>query len=225
MKKIFKIILRTFLFIIACVAVYFLSALVLSKLSIDKEDADNPEITAYILSNGVHTDIVVPVNNEIFNWQEFVQRNDILSKDTTFNFIGFGWGDKGFYLETPTWADLKFKTAFKAAFGLGASAMHVTYHKPLKEGERCKKLTLTNRQYLSLVEYIKQTFLLDENNETMNISTKAVYGITDAFYEAKGNYNLFETCNTWTNTSLKKSGQKACVWTPFEAGIFYHYKN
>jgi hypothetical protein len=51
-----------------------------------------------------------------------------------------------------------------------------------------------------------------------------VYGDNDAFYEAIGSYNLFKTCNTWTNNALKSCGQKACFWTPFESGIFYQYK-
>ena len=50
------------------------------------------------------------------------------------------------------------------------------------------------------------------------------YGKNDAFYEATGRYSLFHTCNTWTNNALKIAGQKACVWTPFDTGIFYHYQ-
>lgn len=63
-------------------------------------------------------------------------------KNTDFNYIAFGWGDKGFYLDTPTWADLKFSTAFKAAFWMGQSAMHTTYYREVKEGEDCKRLCL-----------------------------------------------------------------------------------
>lgn len=55
----------------------------------------------------------------------------------------------------------------------------------------------------------------------MHINTNAVYGKTDAFYEAKGKYSLFKTCNTWTNNALKASEQRACVWTIFQSGIFY----
>ncbi len=224
MKRILRIVLKIFISIICFVALYFLFAFTLSRISIDKEEVSNTDITAYILSNGVHTDIVVPSNNDVFNWETFINRADILSKDTTFNYVGFGWGDKGFYLETPTWADLKFKTAFKAAFGLSSSAMHVTYRKNLKESDRCKQLHLSREQYAKLVEYIKQQFELNGTNTAINIKTNAVYGINDAFYEAKGNYNLFNTCNTWTNTSLKICDQKACLWTPFESGIFYQYK-
>ena len=49
------------------------------------------------------------------------------SKDSTAEYLAFGWGDKGFYLDTPEWSDLKASTAFKAAFALGNSAMHTTF--------------------------------------------------------------------------------------------------
>ncbi|HXU27639.1 MAG TPA: DUF2459 domain-containing protein, partial [Bacteroidia bacterium] len=49
-------------------------------------------------------------------------------------------------------------------------------------------------------------------------------GDNDSFYEAVGVYGLFYTCNTWANNGLKYCGQKACLWTPFEKGIFYQYR-
>ena len=48
-------------------------------------------------------------------------------------FVGLGWGDKGFYLETPTWADLKTSTALKAVSGYNTTAMHVTFYKEMQE--------------------------------------------------------------------------------------------
>jgi hypothetical protein len=55
------------------------------------------------------------------------------------NYLAFGWGDKGFYLNTPEWADLKVSTALNAAFGLSSSAIHSTFYKKLRENETCKK--------------------------------------------------------------------------------------
>ena len=58
----------------------------------------------------------------------------------------------------------------------------------------------------------------------MKIETDAVYGNHDIFYEAKGSYNLFYTCNTWTNSALKAANQKASLWTVYDKGILYHYQ-
>ena len=69
-----------------------------------------------------------------------------------------GWGDKGFYLDTPSWADLKFSTAFKAVFGINTAAIHATYYKELKENELCKKIEISKEQYKDLVAYIQKSF-------------------------------------------------------------------
>ena len=58
-------------------------------------------------------------------------------------------------------------------------------------------------------------FFILENEKAVNFPTKAVYGDNDAFYKANGRYNLFFTCNSWTNKKLKDSNLKSCIWTPF----------
>ena len=134
-----------------------------------------------------------------------------------------GWGDKGFYLNTPTWADLKFSTAFKAATALSTSAMHTTYYQTMEENDECVKIEISKQQYTTLIQYIKSSLQKDPENNFIHIPTNAVYGTTDAFYEANGKYSLFKTCNSWTNSALKISGQKACVWTGLDSPIFEKY--
>jgi len=57
------------------------------------------------------------------------------------------------------------------------------------------------------------------------IEKDANYGKNDVFYEARGRYHMFFTCNTWANNALKKSGLPAALWAPFDKGIFYQYRN
>lgn len=216
--------LRAIVLFVGVVMVYLVLAVVLSAIPVNKNENTTGEIEIYLLSNGVHTDIVVPYRNHLKNWSSEVKREHIRSQDTTYRYLAFGWGDRAFYLETPTWSDLKFRTAFNAVFGLGPSAVHVTFFKSLNEDEDCVKLFLSEDQYLKLVAYIEATFELDKPGFSKPIRTNGLYGPTDAFYEAKGRYNLFRTCNTWTNKALKVCGQKACLWTPFDKGIFWHYR-
>lgn len=68
------------------------------------------------------------------------------------------------------------------------------------------------------------TVAYNAEGRTIHIGTHANYGLTDAFYDGVGRYNLFRTCNTWTNDALKACGQKACWWTPFDTGIFRQYR-
>lgn len=188
-----------------------------------KEQTTIAPVSIYILTNGVHTDIVVPLRNEITDWSKEVKFSNTISKDTAFNLLSLGWGDRAFYMETPTWADLKASTALKAAFGLSRSAVHATFYKRLNEDSTCVRINLSTAQYSRLVKYIENSFSKDSSGHFIPIITNANYDNNDAFYEAKGSYHLFYTCNTWANNALKSCGQKASVWTPFDKGIFYQY--
>jgi len=183
------------------------------------------ELSIYVMSNGVHTDIVVPVKNDIMDWSTMTSFENTQSKDTTFKYAAFGWGDKGFYLQTPQWSDLKFSVAFNAMFHLGSTAMHVDFIHDMHENNNCKKIRISRAQYEKLVGYIKESFKYNEQGRVIQIQhVDAGYGPDDAFYEAKGAYDLFNTCNTWANSALKACDQKACWWTPVDKGILHQYK-
>lgn len=225
MKKLILLILKTIWAIIALVAVYIVLAFAIPYISIPAEKVSEPKVVeAYILTNGVHTDIVVPIQSQQYDWSKEILFENTTSKSTDFKYLSIGWGDKGFYLDTPEWADLKVSTAFNAAFWLGDSAMHCTFYKEMKEGDDCKKLMLTEKQYANLIEFINKKFDRDENGHLKLVKTDAVYNDHDAFYDANGSYSFVYTCNTWTNNALKAAGQKAALWTPSDFGIFQHYK-
>jgi len=224
-KKIFKTTGWIVLGFVVFVGLYLLSAFVLSRIGVAREaSADPADVVIYIKTNGVHTDIIVPLKSREKDWSREVKIENTTGKDTSAKFAAFGWGDKGFYLQTPTWAQLKFSVAFKAAFALSTTAIHATMYRQLAENDDCKKIIISKNEYMRLVNFISGSFKTDSTGHYINIKTNANYGSTDAFYEAKGKYNLFYTCNTWANNALKSCGQKACLWTPFDTGIFRQYR-
>lgn len=225
MKNAFKLIIKTILGLLALVLTYVVLGLVLPLIPVPKEVTPEPQtIPIYIYTNGVHTDLVVPTENKLMDWRPLIPYKNTKSGTTNMPYLAIGWGDKGFYLDTPEWADLKFSTAVEAAFWLGESAMHCTYYPEMKEGEDCKKIMLSESQYLKLVQFISDKFERDSQNHFIPIPTDAIYGDNDAFYEGKGSYSFLETCNTWANDGLKACGQRAALWTPTDFGIFWHYK-
>jgi uncharacterized protein (TIGR02117 family) len=223
MRKYLKYAGYTFLTLILLVLVYLGSAWILSRLTVAAETNTPQQVTIYIKSSSVHTDIVMPVKTPLKDWSQSIPYKYTRTGDTICNYIAFGWGDKGFYLETPTWADLKASTAFKAAFWLSSSAVHATYYKKIKEGKNCVKLVISNEQYQRLISFIENSMQTSATGVPIAITKAKPYGNHDAFYEAKGRYSLFHTCNTWANDALKACGQKACWWTPFSDGIRYQY--
>ena len=121
MKKIIKVLKYLGYSIAGFVAfllLYLLSAAVLSRIAVNTEEVSQGEETIWLLSNGAHTDIVMPVKNAFFDWQTIVSEQDTRSKGQS-RYIALGWGCRKFYLETPTWADLKLTTAFRRLQGKG----------------------------------------------------------------------------------------------------------
>ncbi len=202
------------------------------RLSINRANSIKRKIGLFINSNDWSKSAGFPKENNTDNknlktdlkdWSEQIKFENIKSKDSTHQFLAFGWGDKGFYLDTPEWSDLKFSTAFKAAFNLGTSAMHTTFYKQIQENESCVKIEISKDQYQKLITFIEASFQYDTNGNPIFIEA-TTYGKNDSFYEAHRTYNLFYTCNTWANQALKKADMKAAFWTPTDKGIFYHYQ-
>lgn len=225
-KKMIILLVKILGTVLGVVILYLILGYLLPFIEVSaKDDGQKKEIPVYIYTNGVHTDIVMPVKNDMQDWSAKIPFSNIKSKKTDYQYVGIGWGDKGFYLDTPTWADLKFSTAFKAAFWLSESAMHCTYYRQMKEAEDCKKIMISRNQYQQLVQFVESKFDQDQNGKFILIPTNAVYGENDAFYDARGTYSFAYTCNTWANDALKAAGQKAAFWTPSDYGIFLHYQS
>lgn len=227
LKKVVRVILKTIGVIIGALALYALAAWLVPYIAVNKKAINEgpDEVTIYIKTNGVHTDIVVPVKTPQMDWTQYIKYEHTDDKDSTMPYVGLGWGDKGFYLQTPEWSDLKFSVAFKAMFYLSTSAIHATFYPSITEDKNCKAIKISYKQYEQLNTFLLNSFDRDENSNTIHIpSVDDGYGSTDAFYEAKGKYSLFYSCNTWANKALKAADQKACLWTVTDKGIFNHYK-
>lgn len=200
--------------IIMSTSLYFFISLILSfspaNITLPECKRDK-EI--FISTNGIHVDIIIPVH--VFE-PEFPEQLHILP---TAEYIAFGWGDKNFYINTPEWKYLTFSVAFKALFLKSETAMHVTFY-PGK-GRNWKSIHLCDQQLRSLIVYIRSTFIHDQHGQLQKMDFEG-YNEYDVFFDAKGSFSLFFTCNTWVNNGFKKSSVRTAVWTPFDLGVLYH---
>ena len=209
---------------ITLIGLYFLIAFCCSRITVNAHPSNTKEIAIYIMTNGVHTDIIVPAVSAEMNWTKEIGYQNTLEADSTYQYLAIGWGDKKFYLETPEFSDLKLSNGLRAISGMSTSAMHTTYYKNIREDANCKKIIISKAQYRQLIDYILNSFKKDETGHLINVKSSIHYDIGDAFYEAKGSYSIFKTCNTWANAALKACGQRSCLWTIFDTGIFLKYQ-
>lgn len=219
-------ILYTMLGLVGFIGVYMIADAVLSRIPAydTSGEVSPPKYEVYILSNGVHTDIVLPIKSDLMDWETVFPTDDLKRKEADYRFVAIGWGDKGFYLNTPEWKDLRAKTALVAALGIGETAVHVTYYHKMLVDEHCYRVEVDSLQLLRLRDYVLASLDTDDKGNAILIPTDAQYGDSDAFYEARGAYSIFYSCNTWANQGLKKANMPSGIWTIFDKGILRHYK-
>lgn len=216
--RILKITLRCLLAVMGFLVLYAIAAFSLPYFTVNNSFVSEKDgVRILVVSNGVHTDLALPAAHACKDWTALFPKDSFGASNARYSHIAFGWGDKGFYLNTPEWSDLKASTAFNAAFGLSSTAMHVRYLKDPARRQNCVELRISETAYRELIRYIESSFRLAAGHP-VKIDHKG-YGRFDLFYEAEGTYSLFNTCNTWTNRGLQTAGVKVACWSPFAAGL------
>jgi uncharacterized protein (TIGR02117 family) len=176
-------------------------------------------ITIFVESNGVHTWIVMPAVTPEMDWRRLAPASDLSDPRRTGDHVAIGYGNRDFYLNTPAWKDLTLRRAVGAAFGNGPSLLHV-YHErdPAPSADR-QPITLSPAQYRRLTAAVASSFAIGSDGHTIALGRG--YGASDVFYEAKGRYNLYATCNEWSGAMLRVAGVRIGLWTPFAQSIMW----
>ena len=214
--------LRFLCFLVALPLTWFAAALLLGAVPANVAWVE-PErgITIFLRTNGVHTWIVMPKVNPIMDWRPYAPGDHL--RDPRFgaaDHLAFGYGNREFYLNTPTWADLSPRTAALAAFGSGPPLLHVEHDDRPRRDADTRPLRLTPGQYRRLVDYVRARFRLDARGRTMPLLGRG-YSDRDMFYEARGGYSFVLTCNEWTGRALRHAGVRTGLWTPLAQSIMW----
>ena len=181
-------------------------------------------VTCYLSSDGIHTDFILPTTNEHFDWRKLLNPNDYLDGIPEDSFLGLGWGDRGFYLDIPTWNDLTFKVAARAMLLPTQSLMHVIAHDTVPtDKKKLIELNLSQEEYLRLCGFIAGYFKLTEEGKLMHLPGKG-YAANDNFYVANQKYHALNTCNYWINKGLITAGIRTSIWSPVDWGLFFQLR-
>lgn len=187
------------------------------------QPADGVDI--YIISNGVHADIAVPIRSEAADWSEKLSVADFGPYGSDANYMSFGWGDQAIFIDMPTWDDLTFTIGAGALLGLNGTAMHLQPLTipavPEALPEHIRRIRISPAQLKALMDYMESGFIREGGERKFIKIAGAVYTESDAFYRASGRYSPFFTCNEWARRGLAEAGIRMPVWSPFVPGIFY----
>lgn len=214
--KILKTTFKWALRLLSLPLIYIAVSLILSYIPVGTNDpAPNKTESVFLYSNGTHTDLIISKNHvdqRILNG---------LQQSSSDAYYAFGWGDEDFYINTPTWADLKASTALKALFWPSKTLMHVVRHD--QRSKEWKEVKVSAEQLEILNEELLKGFAKADNYTKVHLPGHTYFG-HDEFYRGDGSYTCLHTCNTWLNSALKKADIKTALWTPFDFGIMHWYE-
>lgn len=189
-----------------------LGTIVPRPLTAPAEAAVQRETQILLLANPIHTDIALPVDDEVR-----VAFADLIPAGLPVDMPGveyliIGWGGRSFYIETPTWGDIRPLPVLKA-LTVDRSVLHVSvagqidrYHPSVRV------LTIPEDGRSRMIEAMRASFVRDAGGPVP--IPGAAYGLDDAFFEAHGAFNAFVGCNTWTAAMLRVAGLRTGWWTP-----------
>ena len=119
--------------------------------------------------------------------------------------IDIGWGDEAFYQHPGFDWDLAYQALFyPTPSTLRLEGIYISKQNYFDISEIVVELNIKNEQLKILLEYISDTIWKDKIGEDKVLSTQYLNHVY--FFKAKGEYHLFNTCNTWLARGLKQSG-------------------
>ena len=207
--------------VLAIPLAYLLAALVGSLVPVNRgwiEPASGT--TIYLADNGVHADLIMPVNAQSLDWAPLIRKRDFAAPPPAARWIAFGSGEEHVYLDTPRWRDIRLSTIWTGLTG-GRRVMHVEYVADPYYAVR--EIRLRPEEYRRLWAAVRADFALDQTGRPRLIAHPG-YGLSDAFYRASGKASALRTCNSWVADRLRVAGVRASLWPPFVQGLVWRYR-
>ena len=200
--------------VVAVLLGYLLAGLIGGAIPVNGDEPRPARgVTVWIESNGVHTGIVVPKVAAGVDWRALARPEHLADpRYAAHDHLSFGWGERAFYLETPTWADVKVSTVLAAALGSDRTLVHVDHVPRPRDTADVRRIVLTPDQYRRLAAYIAASVVPGAGRHRG-------YHAYDVFYDGAGTYSALRTCNAWTGAGLARAGVRVGAWTPFPATV------
>ena len=177
-------------------------------------------VTIMVETNGFHTGFIFPNRAAGIDWHRIFPPQDLADqryhpKGATTH-VAIGWGERDFYLNTPSWSQLDPMILVRASLGSDQTLVHVYHLRNPMPGYYARELTLSQHDYRRLARSVMASLALPEAGRPKSMPG---YGIDDLFYRGRGHYNLFNSCNAWTGRQLRNIGVRVGIWTPTENDV------
>jgi uncharacterized protein (TIGR02117 family) len=177
----------------------------------------------YVAGDTMHTNLVVPVQTSVFDWNKHLDLQTIGGTGSEkYQYLQFGWGDRIFYMETPSWDRMNISSALRALLLQNPSALFVKGHTavPHYPGEELKCIKLSKADYLALMNFIDASFQTNLQGQKLRLGSGQ--DGASGFYAANGKYSLLKTCNSWTADGLRAANVNTPLWGGLAPAVMRH---
>jgi uncharacterized protein (TIGR02117 family) len=182
---------------------------------LSQSDSGEKSVEVLVITNPIHTDIAIPVTSETLQAFNFLGESGLPMDAPGLRWLVFGWGGRAFYLETPTWAELKPVPALKA-LTIDRSVLHAELAGEIDRSlPNVKPLRVSEAEFSKLLQAILDSF--SAGDPAANAASG--YGTNDRFFEANGYFNVLLSCNTWTAKVLRAGGVQTGWWNPLPQSL------
>ena len=179
--------------------------------SLPAEAADGAVHSVYLVSNGVHTNLVLPARDAQADWPQWLPK---AGTDGVGEWLYLSWGSEAFYTQVPTWGDLTPSVAARALLW-DSSVLFARYGPPPSGADPAyvRRLDLTAPQYRRLLADVRSQWA----------EPAPLHGQSH-FYRARGAYQPLQTCNEWVRRRLYHAGVRVPAWTPFDRPLLWFFE-
>lgn len=201
--------LKTYLLALPLLLLAYLAAAILAAfIRLPGSHGDTPgEYPLYLASNGIHTNLVLPVQSDIADWRALLPHAALTDK----SHVAIGWGSAAFYTQVNTWADLRPGIALRALFyDRGLLRVEGMAAPPPAEHPLVRRFAVDRARYQALVHDILAQF---KSREPLREHP--------GFYDAHGRYHPLFTCNEWIRRRLRRIDVRTPLWSPFDRPLLW----
>lgn len=210
---------RVALLSVALVCLYVLAALLGAMIPSRRQERSTafPQHDILLLSGPIHYDILLPLNQAVRERFDFAQNAGLALDQPLARWLVVGWGAQDFYTSTGTYGDVEARAVLRGIFG-DRSVMRLDLAGDIPIDVSAHPVSLTPGEFNRLLDAIAGSFTRDGKGNPLPLATNGLSG-TDAFFVARGNFNLLNTCNVWVGKMLRAAGLEFGFWTPLPMSV------
>ncbi len=164
----------------------------------------------YLINGPIHYDFALPLNDDVRTALSAL--NYAALDDADAQTLIIGWGAHTFYTTIGSYSDVSGSAVWRGIFG-DASVMRVDVTGHVPENHSLPRILLTDLEYQRFLQALADSFA------DTTPSPQSGHTATDAFFPAKGTFNILQTCNVWVGQILRRSGVPFGIWTPLPLSV------